>query len=55
MTDPTLLSSSGEQKDSSAESRDREDSGAVDSGNLGVGPPHVPDHVHSQGRELDVM
>ena len=55
MANPTLLSSSGEQKDSSAESGDREESGGVDSGNLEAGPPHVPDHVPSQGQEFDAM
>ena len=52
-TDPTPLGSSGEQKDSSAESRDREESGGVDPGNLEAGPPHVPEHVRPQGQELD--
>ena len=56
MPNSTLLGSSGEQKDPSAESREREEteeSGGVDPGNLEVGPPHVPDHVSSQGQEFD--
>ena len=56
MPNSTLLGSSGEQKDPSAESRKRaetEEAGGVDPGNLEVGPPHVPDHAPSQGQEFD--